>query len=138
MNECPCVPYAHCAIKDTMLQKELTQDQPAGTTKQARATLWDRLLAPRSLSAYLPLAAAIILLFLGASWEYFLLHAAVGHYACYALTFWRGGAGVNLYPPAAHCTFLPAATLSLPPLHALPLEYPPLSLLLFSLALVGP
>ena len=130
--------YARSAIKDSMLQKELTENQPAGETKHTRLTFWDRLLAPTSLAAYLPLTVAVILLFLGASWEYFLPHAAVGHYACYALTFWRGGTGVALYPPPAHCAFLPAATLAMPPLHALPLEYPPLSLVLFSLALFGP
>jgi hypothetical protein len=81
---------------------------------------------------------AVILLFLGSSWEYFLAHAAVARYACYALTFWRGGGGVKLYPPLAHCDFFPAATLALPPFHALPFEYPPLSLVLFSLALFAP
>ncbi len=127
----------HCALKYSMLQKELTQKQPAGK-KQARAMPWDHLLAPRSVVAYLPLTAAVILLFLGASWQLFSVHTDAVHYACYALTFWRGGAAVNLYPPAAHCAFLPAATLSLPPLHALPREYPPLTLILFSLALLGP
>jgi hypothetical protein len=81
---------------------------------------------------------AVILLFLGSSWEYFLAHAAVARYACYALTFWRGGGAVNLYPPLAHCDFFSASTLALPPFHALPLEYPPLSLVLFSLALFAP
>src|ERR1700730_10994287 len=124
-----------------MLQKELTQDQPveaAGAAKYARLTLWDRLLTPTSLMAYFPLVVAVILLFLGASWEYFLPHAAVGHYACYVLTFWRGGTAVNLYPPPAHCSFLPASTYSMPRFHALPLEYPPLTLVLFSLAFFGP
>ena len=95
-------------------------------------------MACRGIVAYLPIVVVVILLFLGASWEYFLVHGAVAHYACYALTFWRGGGGVNLYPPLAHCTFLPTATLSLPPFHALPLEYPPLSLVLFSLPLFAP
>jgi hypothetical protein len=36
------------------------------------------------------------------------------------------------------CTFLPTATFTQPPLHALPVEYPPLSLLIFSLALFAP
>jgi len=45
---------------------------------------------------------------------------------------------VNLYPPLAHCDFLPAAMFTLPPFHALPLEYPPLSLAIFSLALFAP
>ena len=121
-----------------MLQKEITEKQLSEETKKARITLWDRLLASQGIVAYLPIIVAVILLFLGSSWEYFLAHAAVARYACYALTFWRGGGGVNLYPPLAHCVFFPAATLALPPFHALPLEYPPLSLVLFSLALFAP
>jgi hypothetical protein len=121
-----------------MLQNEIKEKQLSGEVKKAGVTLWDRLLARQGIVAYLPVIVAVVLLFLGSSWEYFLAHAAVAHYACYALTFWRGGGGVNLYPPLAHCDFLPAATLALPPFHALPLEYPPLSLVLFSLALFAP
>jgi glycosyl transferase family 87 len=130
--------HACSAIKYGMMQQEMTDKQPSGEAKKAGITLWDRLLARQGIMAYLPIIVSVILLFLGASWEYFQVHAAVAHYACYALTFWRGGGGVNLYPPVAHCNFLPAVTLSLPPFHALPLEYPPLSLVLFSLALFAP
>src|SRR5690242_11908638 len=104
-----------------MLQKEITEKQPSGETKKARITLWDRLLARQGIVAYLPIIVAVILLFLGGSWEFFRVRAAVARYACYALTFWHGGGGVNLYHPVARCNFLPAATLSLPPFHALPL-----------------
>ncbi len=121
-----------------MLQKELTENQPAGAKKQARLTFWDRFLVPQSIVAYLPLTAAVVLLFLGASWQLFSVHTDAVHYACYALTFWHGGAGVALYPPLAHCAFLPAVTLAMPPLHTLPREYPPLSLVIFSLALFAP
>jgi hypothetical protein len=121
-----------------MLQKELTENQSAGAKKQAHLTFWDRFLVPQSIVAYLPLTAAVILLFLGASWQLFSVHTDAVHYACYALTFWHGGAGVALYPPLAHCSFLPAATLAMPPFHAVPREYPPLSLVIFSLALIAP
>src|SRR5436309_2538571 len=121
-----------------MLPQEITEKQPTGEAEKAAITLWDRLLARHGIVAYLPIIVAVILLFLGGSWEYFRLHAAVAHYACYALTFWRGGGGINLYPPLANCDFLPAATMSMPPFHALPLEYPPLSLVLFSLPLFAP
>jgi hypothetical protein len=121
-----------------MLRNEITEKQPSEEEKKVSIMLWDSLLARQGIVAYLPIIVAVILLFFGASWEYFQVHAAVGHYACYALTFWRGGSGVNLYPPLAHCDFLPAATLTLPPFHALPLEYPPLSLAIFSLALFAP
>jgi Glycosyltransferase family 87 len=121
-----------------MLRKEMIEKQPSGEAKKVHITLWNRLLARQGIVAYLPIIVAVILLFLGGSWEYFLVHAAVTHYACYALTFWLGGSEVNLYPPLAHCDFLPAATFTLPPFHALPLEYPPLSLAIFSLALFAP
>jgi hypothetical protein len=126
------------AIKYSMLQNEIKEKQLSVEVKKAGITLWDRLLARQGIVAYLPVIVAVILLFLGSSWEYFLGHAAVARYACYALTFWHGGGGVSLYPPLAHCDFFPAATLALPPFHALPLEYPPLSLVLFSLALFAP
>ncbi len=137
VKESACA-HAYSAIQYSMLQKEITEKQPSGETKKAGITFWDRLLARKGIVAYLPISVAAVLLFLGASWEYFRVHAAVAHYACYALTFWRGGSGVISYPPVAHCDFLPAATLSLPPFHALPLEYPPLSLVIFSLALFAP
>src|SRR5436305_9637327 len=121
-----------------MLPQEITEKQPTGEAEKAAIKLWDRLLAHHSIAAYLPIIVAVILLFLGGSWEYFRLHAAVAHYACYALTFWRGSGGINLYPPLANCDFLPAATMSMPPFHALPLEYPPLSLVIFSLPLFAP
>src|SRR5438270_3588632 len=121
-----------------MFQQETTEKRPSEEAKKVGITLWDRLLARQSIMAYLPIVVAAILLFLGASWEYFLVGGSMARYACYALTFWHGGGGVNLYPPIAHCTFLPAATMSLPPFHALPLEYPPLSLVLFSLPLFAP
>jgi hypothetical protein len=121
-----------------MLQKEITEKQRLGKVKEVAIMLWDRLLARQGIVAYLPIIVVVILLFLGASWEFFLVQASMARYACYAITFWRGGGGVNLYPPIAHCKFLPAATLSLPPFHALPLEYPPFTLVLFSLPLFAP
>ncbi|MBV9689387.1 MAG: DUF2029 domain-containing protein [Ktedonobacteraceae bacterium] len=121
-----------------MLRKEIKEKQLSGEAKKVYILLWDSLLARQGFLAYLPIIMAVILLFYGGSWEYFRVHAAVGRYACYALTFWHGGKGVNLYPPLAHCDFLPAATFTAPPFHALPLEYPPLSLVIFSLALFAP
>jgi hypothetical protein len=121
-----------------MFQQEITEKRPSEEAKKAIFTIWDKLLARRGIIAYLPIIVAAFLLFLGASWEYFMVGGSMARYACYALTFWRGGGGVKVYPPIAHCTFLPAATMSLPPFHALPLEYPPLSLVLFSLPLFAP
>jgi hypothetical protein len=121
-----------------MLQKEITEEQPSVEVKKVGLALWNRWLVRRGIVAYLPVIVAVLLLFLGASWEFFLVHAAVAQYACYALIFWHGGGGVNLYPPVAHCDFLPGATFSMPPFHALPIEYPPLTLVLYSLPLFVP
>ena len=121
-----------------MSWKEMTEKQLSGEAKKVLVKFWDRLLARQGIIAYLPIMVSIILLFLGDSWEYFQVHAPVTRYACYALTFWLGGSAVHLYPPLAHCNYLPGATFTLPPFHALPLEYPPFSLVLYSLALFAP
>ena len=67
--------------------------------------------------------------------------ADVTHYECYGLTFWLGSRGANLLPPA-NCAFLfpppPLQAVPQPAFHMLPLEYPPLTILLFSLPLLAP
>lgn len=98
------------------------------------------LLDGRSLVAYLPIVVALILLFCGASWQLFWANTDAARYQCYALTFWQGSAGTHLLP-ANQCRFLgqfgvPANGVA--PLHILPFEYPPLTLSIFSLALVAP
>jgi len=95
------------------------------------------LLARNGALVYVPLILAVFLMFCGASWQLFWPHTDAARYQCYALTFWLGGSAAHLVP-ANHCSFLPASTFALPPLHALPLEYPPLTLLIFTPALLGP
>lgn len=64
------------------------------------------------------------------------------HYECYGLTFWLGSHGTALLPRST-CAYLfqgvptPAAPSPLP-FHMLPIEYPPLSVLPFSLPLLAP
>ncbi len=53
-----------------------------------------------------------------------------------SLTFWLGSNAVHLLP-TAQCAFLQVTTAQ-SPFHMLPLEYPPLTLLPFSLALIAP
>ena len=104
------------------------------------ASAWGALLARRGLVAYLPVVATVILLFCGASWQIFWVHTDAARYQCYALTFWQGSAGTHLLP-ANQCSFLyqfGMARGSVPPFHILPFEYPPLTLTLFSPALVVP
>jgi hypothetical protein len=86
--------------------------------------------------ATLPIVAAVILLFCGASWQLFWVHTDAARYQCYALAFWQGGPGIHLLPEN-QCTFLPR-TGNLPAFHLLPLEYPPLTLTLFLPALLAP
>ncbi|HLX56082.1 MAG TPA: glycosyltransferase family 87 protein [Ktedonobacteraceae bacterium] len=120
-----------------MLQEELAQEQPPGDANKSHKTLWDRLLAREGVLAYLPIIAVVILMFMGASWQFTWLHTDAARYQCYSLTFWFGGGAVKLLP-GVQCAYLPASTLALPPFHALPLEYPPLTLVIFSLALFAP
>jgi hypothetical protein len=95
------------------------------------------LLAREGLVAYIPIVVAAILLFYGASWQFFDLFSDASRYQCYALTFWHGGA-VMKQLPAAQCGFLRPSSLTQPPFHLLPVEYPPMTVLLFSLGLFAP
>lgn len=102
-----------------------------------RISLREALLARRGTIAYLPIILVSILMFCGASWQIFWYHTDAARYQCYGLTFWFGGSAVKLVP-GVQCNFLPASTLALPPFHALPLEYPPLTLAIFSLPMLAP
>ncbi len=120
-----------------MLQEELTQEQIPEETKAARPTWKERLLAREGVAAYLPIMVVVILMFLGASWQFTWLHTDAARYQCYSLTFWLGG-GASRLLPGIQCAYLPHASLVASPFHALPLEYPPLTLLIFSPALLAP
>ncbi len=105
---------------------------------QKRLAAWQEiLLARRGLVAYIPIVVATILLFYGASWQFFGLLSDAARYQCYALTFWHGGAAMKQLP-VVQCRFLPPEMSIQPPLRILPLEYPPLTVLLFSLGLFAP
>ncbi|HVB75448.1 MAG TPA: glycosyltransferase family 87 protein [Ktedonobacteraceae bacterium] len=120
-----------------MLREELAQEQPSGEKPPPRLTLRDKLLARQGTMAYLPIIIVVILMFIGASWQFTWLHTDAARYQCYSLTFWLGGSATKLLP-GIQCAYLPAGTSTLPPFHALPLEYPPLTLVIFSLALFAP
>jgi hypothetical protein len=92
-------------------------------------------LARKGFSAYVPITFVVILMFIAASWEVFMPTTDPARYQCYALTFWLGSNAIHLLP-AAQCSFLPAGTQL--PFHMLPIEYPPLTLVPFSLALLAP
>jgi hypothetical protein len=86
--------------------------------------------------AYLPIIVVTVAMFCGASWQIFLPTTDPSRYQCYALLFWLGSYATGLLP-VSQCTFLSLSG-AVPPFHLLPLEYPPLTLLPFSLALLAP
>lgn len=75
-------------------------------------------------------------MFCGVSWQIFLSNNDPARYQCYALTFWLGSDATALLP-STQCSFLSISSPQ-PPFHMLPTEYPPLTLLPFSLALLAP
>lgn len=95
------------------------------------------MLARRGIAAYIPIIFVVILMFCGASWQIFWTYTDAARYQCYALTFWLGRGGANLLPHA-QCNFLNPTLLSPLPFHNLPLEYPPLTVSIFSLSLLAP
>ena len=103
--------------------------------------LQEAFLARTGIIAYIPLTFVVFLMFIAASWEVFLPTTDPARYQCYALTFWFGSNGAHLLPPQ-QCAFLWAADAGnvgvQPPFHMLPREYPPLTLVPFSLALLAP
>ena len=117
--------------------REQVADKKTIDTKNLLTALWNALLARQGVVAYLPIIFVSILMLGGASWQFFWLHTDAARYQCYALTFWMGSSGAQLLP-ASQCSFLPTSAVAQPPFHILPLEYPPLTLVLFSLALLAP
>ncbi len=75
-------------------------------------------------------------MFCGASWQIFWPATDPARYQCYALTFWFGS-NVIQHLPAAQCSFLKITTAYQAFSH-LPAEYPPLTLLPFSLPVILP
>src|SRR5437763_10087154 len=71
------------------------------------------------------------------SWQFLWLYTDPARYQCYALTYWMGSTPTQLLP-TAQCSFLHISTTVQPPLHMLPLEYPPLALAIFSLPIFAP
>ena len=114
--------------------------QPESTSKIRKilAPLRDALLRVDGIAAYIPITFVTITIFIGSSWQVFLSASDPARYQCYALTFWLGSNALHMLP-ASQCAFLQRTITSVqPPFHMLPVEYPPLTLLPFSLALLVP
>lgn len=77
-----------------------------------------------------------VAIFCESGWLTYLAPTDVARYECYGLTFWLGSHATTLLP-SAQCAFLKITTPQ-PALHMLPQEYPPLTLLAFSLPLLAP
>jgi hypothetical protein len=88
------------------------------------------------LRGHLALLILTLLIFIGAVAQSFWLTSDPARYQCYALTFWQGSSAVQLLPKV-QCAFL-QITHHQAALHMLPKEYPPLTLLPFSLPLLLP
>ncbi len=85
---------------------------------------------------YSPIISATVLMFCASAWQAFWPTTDPARYQCYALTFWLGSTATNLLP-AHQCSFLQITTPQAA-FHMLPREYPPLTLLPFSLPLLVP
>ena len=139
--ETPLVGVWRLGIKEIFVLQEETPsgvkaDREPGN-KRKRWPPWNALSARHGIIAYLPIIIAAILMFYGASWQLFHPHTDASRYQCYALTFWLGSHAVKLLQPT-QCYFISSSAMIAAPLHMLPIEYPPLTLLIFSLGLLAP
>jgi hypothetical protein len=119
-----------------LLQEQAT-DNEGSEIKKPNFSWWNTLQARNGLVAYMPIIFVAILMFCGAAWQIFWPSTDAARYQCYALTFWLGRSATQLLP-ASQCVFLPFTSAAQGPFHLLPIEYPPLTLVLFSLALLAP
>ena len=89
--------------------------------------------ARKGFLAYLPFFIASIVLIVAALVEAFFINVDVLYYQCYATVFWFGAETSRLLQ-ASQCRFI----LPFSRFHTLPLEYPPLTLAIFSPPLIAP
>ena len=99
---------------------------------------WQRwraeVMAGKGRISLLPMLLMCILLMCGSSFAFFLPYNDVAKYQCYAHAFWFGGSN---YPAVPSCDFIQNTASGLP-FHTLPLEYPGLAIIPFSLTLLTP
>ena len=89
--------------------------------------------ARRSLPAYLLLGLVLLVLMTAAMLSNYFGNGDLREYQCYAGIFWFGVKTFQTIP-ASQCHFIS----NVAQFHSLPLEYPPLALAVYSLALIGP
>jgi hypothetical protein len=121
-----------------LLWQEHIQPKSISKIRKFFALLLDALLKTDGAIAYLPITFVTITIFVGSSWQVFLSTSDPARYQCYALTFWFGSNALHMLP-ATQCAFLQTTLSSAQAaFHMLPVEYPPLTLVPFSLALLVP
>ena len=91
------------------------------------------LYAKKGFLAYLPLLVAGLILLIAALIESFVPMNDISRYECYATVFWHGTQVFGLLP-ADQCQFM----YQFIQYHTFPIEYPPLTLAIFSLPLLVP
>lgn len=90
-----------------------------------------------SLITYIPIIIVTFFMFCGVSWQIFWPATDAARYQCYALNFWFGTDALRHLPiPTEQCSLV--ITTPHPAFHSLPTEYPPLTLLPFSIPLLLP
>jgi hypothetical protein len=84
---------------------------------------------------YIPIIIVTFFMFCGASWQIFWPSTDAARYQCYAINFWFGTDALR-HLPIDQC----ASVITTPHIafHSLPTEYPPLTLLAFSIPLLLP
>lgn len=117
-------------IEPTFVSLPEQQDAPP-----SRWQRWaSELMAGKGRVSLVVALAMSIFMLAGSSFVYMLPRTDVARYHCYAFAFWHGGSN---YPADPSCDFIVHAA-STQPFHTLPLEYPILSLVPFTLTLLAP
>ncbi|HEU5199233.1 MAG TPA: hypothetical protein VFU32_06330 [Ktedonobacterales bacterium] len=117
-------------IEPTLISLPEQEDVPPSRWRRWASEL---MVGKGRVSVVVELAMCIFML-AGSSFVYMLPGTDVARYRCYAFAFWMGGSG---YPADPTCAFM-AHIASAQPFHTLPLEYPVLSLIPFTLTLLAP
>ncbi|MDD5368862.1 MAG: glycosyltransferase family 87 protein [Anaerolineaceae bacterium] len=97
------------------------------------ASIEDILYARKGFQAYLPFLVVASILMIAAVWQAEFPTSDVVHYQCYSVAFWTGDRNSALLQ-SAPCSFLKTFI----QYHTFPPEYPPFSLLFFSIPLLIP
>jgi hypothetical protein len=121
------------------LRKQRTTDQfKPFSFNLLLIALWNASQTRNARMTYLPVVIAILLMFGAISWEFFLplIDPDPARYQCYAIAFWFGTSATH-WLPSTQCMFLHLLEQK-PAFYTLPFEYPPLTILVFSLPLLVP